>query len=763
MIRVYIMVFLLTALILAAGVIFILTKHSMRNNKLNVSVVQLLIVAIITCLSYTYAIGTRDIYKSEIAYSIYFSSMDWLLISFIFYARQYTRVWSGSYAAPIFMSFVAILDTISLITNTKWHHAFYLFKVEFSKMDWFYSFRANDYYAVHITFSYIMAAIVFAILFMKTLQTSGFHRNRYLSVLLMFVGIIILNAAYLLLKFPVDISICFYAIAALSIGYYTLMYNPKSFVEYMLATITERMECALIAFDESDNCIYANQFANRLFNTRGRKKLFDERFKKWREGRDVNAISNNSWSEIQENNGEEFRFDVHFNKLYDKRGHYSGCYFSYYDVTGDYIAYEEEKYRSTHDQLTGALNRDGFFKECRELLDNNPYTDYVMICSNIKGFKLINEMFGPETGDTVLVNIADAVRAKIQPGAAFARLEADRFAVFMPKERYSEELFISGVNIIGNTLNNNQYRMTILLGVYDVSDRDTGIAAMCDGAYIAIDSIKDSFKNQIAYYGDMLRLEYMDEQKILGEFETALQEGQFAIFLQPVVSTDGKCKLTEALVRWIHPERGIVPPGAFVPLLEKTGYIYKLDMFVWEQAAKRLAFWSSNRVEDMSISVNISVKDFYYLDLYETFVSLVEKYSIDPSKLKLEITESVFMNDKDRQIEIINTLREYGFVVEIDDFGSGYSSLNMLKEIPANILKMDIAFLSYEKNESKGRKIINTIVALAKALDMSVIVEGVETEEQVEFLSGTGADYFQGYYFDRPLTIKQFEDKYIDY
>ena len=184
-------------------------------------------------------------------------------------------------------------------------------------------------------------------------------------------------------------------------------------------------------------------------------------------------------------------------------------------------------------------------------------------------------------------------------------------------------------------------------------------------------------------------------------------------------------------------------------------------MYIWEQAAKRLAYWSSIGYDELSISVNISVKDFYYVDLYDTLVGLVEKYKIAPYRLKLEINETVFMTEKERQLDIINSLKEYGFLIEIDDFGSGYSSLNMLKEVPADILKMDMAFLSMDKNVGKGRKIINTIVSLAKALDMMVIVEGVETEEQVSYLSGTGADYLQGCYFDKPLPVKRFEEIYL--
>ncbi|WP_090394800.1 EAL domain-containing protein [Pseudobutyrivibrio sp. C4] len=752
---------MLTAFIMLACAVYIGTRHTIKHSKLSISIIQLFIVGIITSLAYVRAISTHDFSQAEFSYALYFAGIDWLLITFVFYARQYTRIWLDTYSAPLIIAAIAVLDSISLFANQRWHHAFSLVERRLNPEEWFYAFEINDYYMVHLIFCYILVAIIVVVLLKKTIITSGFHRTRYLSILIMFVGIILLNVLYLFFDYPVDVSVCFYSVAAVYVGYYSLLYNPKTFVEYMLTTITERMECALVSFDENDCCIYSNQFANRLFCPSGEKRVFEERFRKWRDGRETNSISNASWNDIFNINGDEYRFDIHFNKIYDKKGYYCGCYLSFYDVTGDFIAYEEEKYRSTHDSLTGALNREAFFEDVRNILDEYPNVEYVMVCCNIKGFKLINDMFGVEEADRLLIRCADTIREKIQKGSTFARLEADRFAVLMPKSRYTEELFMTGMNMVSNYLNNAQYRMVILVGVYEIFDKQAPVISMVDGAFLAIDSISSSFKNSIAYYGDMLRREYLSEQKILGEFEEALQTGQFAMFLQPIVNMDQKVKLSEALVRWIHPDRGIIAPASFIPLLEKTGYIYKLDMYIWEQAAKRLAYWSSMGFDDLSISVNISVKDFYYVDLYETLVGLVEKYHIHPSRLKLEITETIFMTEKERQLEIINSLKEYGFLVEIDDFGSGYSSLNMLKEVPADILKMDMAFLSMDKNVTRGRKIVNTIITLAKALGMLVIIEGVETQEQMEYLRGTGADYLQGYFFDKPLPVKRFEELYL--
>ena len=761
MIKGYSIVLLLVvvALIISAGYIIAKSRH--KHDKIYLSIILLYIAALIACISNLVIVNCVTEMQAQIAYSAYFSSVDWMLIFMLMYATQYTKVWQANSATPWLASFIAILDNVSLFSNFKWGHGFILSLTKLNEKEAVYTFTPNDFYYVHLSFSYILVAIILIIFIKKVFFTGGFYKGRHFVILLAFVAILIIDGCFLLLNLPIDYSVCLYGVLAIFIGYFSLQHNSRAFIEYMLATVAEKMDCAIICFDENDVCMYANQLANRIYGTSGIQKLMDERFKKWKKGKSVQDIPNSNWSENKNVNGEELKFDVHFNKIYDKQGRYYGCYFSLYDVTSDYVAYEEEKYRSTHDSLTGALTRDAFYAEARRMLESYPNVDYVMVCGNIKGFKLINDMFGLEVADRLLIKVADTIRGEIQQGAVFSRLEADRFAVLMPKERYSEEIFRRGMRDVECFLEGSKYRMNIKVGVYDIYDRNASVTSMCDRAFMAIDSIKTKYKEDIAYYGDMLRKEYMNEQMIIAEFEDAIENEEIVMYLQPIVNKEGNLELAEGLARWVSEEKGVISPADFIPILEETGLIYKLDMHIWELAAKKLAKWKEKGREDLSISVNISVKDFYYIDIFDVFVGLVEKYNIRPEKLKLEITETVFMNEKDRQIEIINSLKDYGFLVEIDDFGSGYSSLNMLKEVPANILKIDMAFLQLNGNENKGKKIVSTIIALAKALDMQVVVEGVEQEEQVEFLIEAGCDLFQGFYFDRPLPVLEFEEKYL--
>ena len=217
------------------------------------------------------------------------------------------------------------------------------------------------------------------------------------------------------------------------------------------------------------------------------------------------------------------------------------------------------------------------------------------------------------------------------------------------------------------------------------------------------------------------------------------------------------------MVRWLHPTKGMIMPGVFIETFEKNGMIVKLDQYIWELACKQLKKWKDAGMEDKYISVNISPKDFYLTDIYKTFTELIAKYEIQPKNLKLEITETAIIMDLERQLELIEKLRKAGFVVEMDDFGSGYSSLNTLKDIPVDVLKMDMKFVEKSDNEQRSADILQMVIAMADKLGMSVIAEGVETKERADFLQSIGCDLIQGYYYSEPLTVDEFENILSEY
>lgn len=422
---------------------------------------------------------------------------------------------------------------------------------------------------------------------------------------------------------------------------------------------------------------------------------------------------------------------------------------------------KELYYRANHDSITGLYNRERFFEATAELIKRQPQRKFRIVCSDIKDFKLINDMYGDEMGNQVLRYEADLIKKYADSDAVYGRINGDRFAICMPAECFDEDLIVSQISKLKEMFNRSNYHMHIYIGVYDVVDINEAVGTMCDKALISIQNIKGDYHKVISYYDWKLLDHELQKRQLVGEFEKAVSDEQFCIYLQPQTDRHGKCYGSEALVRWKHPERGLIMPGYFIEPLEEAGLIYRLDEFVWELAVRQLKAWKDAGREDMYISVNISARDFYYIDVYESITGMVKKYGISPSSLRLELTETALASDITEIMELLTRLKNKGFIIEIDDFGSGYSSLNMLKDICADVVKIDREFLRETENAKRSKDILEVIISLSKKMNMAVVAEGVETLQQVNMLADMGCEIFQGYYFSKPISVEEFEKKYM--
>lgn len=421
----------------------------------------------------------------------------------------------------------------------------------------------------------------------------------------------------------------------------------------------------------------------------------------------------------------------------------------------------ELNFRANHDPVTGLYNRERFFEAAEEIIKRKPERKYRIVCSDIKDFKLINDMYGDEMGNLVLCSEAELIKQYANKDAVYGRISGDRFALCTPIDQFNEELLVSQINKLREMFNNSNYHMHIYIGVYDVVDVNEAVGTMCDKALISIQNIKGDYHKVVSYYDWKLLDHELQKRQLVGEFEKAVSEEQFCIYLQPQTDRYGKCYGSEALVRWKHPERGLIMPGYFIEPLEEAGLIYRLDEFVWELAVRQLKKWKDAGREDMYISVNISARDFYYIDVYKVITELVKKYEISPSALRLELTETALASDLAEIMELLTRLKNKGFIIEIDDFGSGYSSLNMLKDICADVVKIDREFLRETENAKRSKDILEVIITLSKKMNMTVVAEGVETLQQVNMLAEMGCEIFQGYYFSKPISVPDFEEKYM--
>ena len=420
---------------------------------------------------------------------------------------------------------------------------------------------------------------------------------------------------------------------------------------------------------------------------------------------------------------------------------------------------------SKFDSLTGLYNRDTFFMEAKLLLGARYNTKYSIVCMDISCFKIINDLFHVDTGNLILRTAAEYLKTKLNPRTSIScRADADHFILCVPNDELDIDCIIRELDERIQALHIS-HNILFFAGIYPVDNVNLPIDQMCDRAGMALRRIKGSYLTRYAYYDAKMREQMIEEQLITGNMEAALLENQFTIYLQPIYDPHKDTVASaEALVRWFHPVHGMVSPGKFIPVFERNGFIVRLDRFVWEEACRLQRKRLDAGKPIVPISVNLSRLNFYSLDLPEFLSGLLEKYELEPWMLKLEVTESAYTDNQQQLLAMIATFKDLGFSILMDDFGSGYSSLNMLKDMPLDVLKVDMAFIRELEKSERVAVILKFIVELAEELGMDVVVEGVETQRQVDYVASLGDVAIQGYFFSKPLPIPDYEsllDKYL--
>lgn len=419
---------------------------------------------------------------------------------------------------------------------------------------------------------------------------------------------------------------------------------------------------------------------------------------------------------------------------------------------------------SDKDSVTGIDTKFTFYEKLRRLLAEVPDEKFAFVRMDIDRFKMINNFYGIAEGDRVLKCVAKELTriSEVFEHFLYARMENDVFVCCLPYKEENIELMVNALQISLKKLNKD-YNIKMSCGVYVIDDYSLDVTQMYDRAYLAAKRCKENFSKRVVYYNNSMVESMRREQFVINEVNKALEEEQFVLYLQPKVNMIlGRPYGAEALVRWIHPKHGMISPGEFIPVFEKNGIIGRLDQYVWRKACQLLRKWIDEGKEPDPISVNVSRVDIYNPHLVETLSKLVTEYRISPHLLNLELTESAFVEDQELVIKTMKRLRDYGFQIMMDDFGSGYSSLNILKDMEIDYLKIDMKFLNQDIGfNGKGEKVLTSVVKMAKWMHLPSIVEGVETQAQVDFLKDIGCEYVQGYYYAKPMPVEEYE-KYIE-
>lgn len=411
-----------------------------------------------------------------------------------------------------------------------------------------------------------------------------------------------------------------------------------------------------------------------------------------------------------------------------------------------------------YDELTNLFNLE-FFIEYAGVIDRFfPDSEMDSIVLNFNRFHTLNELYGRDFGDEILKITGGVIKDFVKDTHGIGcRSNADSFYVYVPHGN-SEGLYDLIVDSISDRIDNAGTRIRI--GIYPKVDRDLDMIKRFDSALLACNSIRGNFSDHIAYYNSQMHEKEVFAERLISDLEKGLSQKQFIVYYQPKFSIqDGEPYLSsaEALIRWHHPEFGMVTPGYFIPLFEENGMIRKLDRYIWKEAAAQVASWEKEFDITIPVSVNVSRIDMMDDGFVDEMIGVVDDAGITSDGYMLEVTESAYTDNSKQIISVVHDLREKGFKVEMDDFGTGYSSLNMLSELPVDVLKLDMRFIRNIHTNPKDRRMVELVVDIAKYLEVKVVAEGVEYEEQFELLRDIGVDVIQGYYFSKPIPAECME------
>lgn len=408
------------------------------------------------------------------------------------------------------------------------------------------------------------------------------------------------------------------------------------------------------------------------------------------------------------------------------------------------------------DALTNIYNREAFYRKAGDMLQQNKNEQYSIIYLNVAGFKMINAIFRSEMGDIILRTAAYYFKAIVGKAGIISRLESDHFVLLVPSNLIDIDDFLMGLDATMASLGLS-YRIRFYAGIYPIDDMNMPVERMCDMAKIALDRVEGSYTKRYARYDSRAKERMLIEQMLARDMAFGLQAHQFGIYIQPIYNLrTGMIIGGEALARWKHPKYGMIKTDQFSKLFERNGFIVHIDRYICEEACKLLKQQLDYSGIVFAVSVNISRLSLQTIDLNNYLVDLIARYGLEPCMLKLEITEDAYEDDPEQLKQVLGALKDSGFEIIMDNFGLGASSISMIRDLPLDILKVDIAFMQGADDESRAGIIMQSLVDMAHNLSMRVIVEGAETDEQIAFVDRIGCSSVQGYYYSHPMSPENF-------
>lgn len=707
-------------------------------------------------LIYSFFLMSEFYNKALILFCVYKVCAIWTYYLAFSFNHAFTNTTKKLGFIKEFYFILCFIDSVLLLANARVNVIFDLVPAHTKAGFFYWGIEYTSKFGFHKLVCAILSFSSLALLISSIVKAPSYNKVKYVTILTSESLVLIANYVFNSLNLPLNISLLMLVASSIFIANYVNKDFSAPVLIGPLSAITESINDIIFCYDSSENLIYANSAAKNVFkksndNLENFAKEFRQNFLKNR----PTELS------LKLENGEERYYITEYKDFFISNSNI-GSYLRLQDKTKETLESRRKNYIATHDLLTGLFNRSGFFKKMQEALYQNTFKNPILICTNIKDFKLINTIYSEQVGDSVLQNQTEVM--KRLPGhkkSIIGRIADDKFAILMEKQDFDKDIFEEVFNEVSCIIEKTLYNIQIVAGIYEIYDKKDTVQSIYDKAKISLDAIKDSDNQIFSFYNPSMMEKMLKEKDIVNDFEKSLNEKQFSIQLQPVIDNDGNVLGAESVVRWNNPKYEDLTPSSFLDVLERTSLIYKLDVYVWELVAKKLHEWKERGFSDRFISVNVSSKDKFFIDIIKTFSELIKKYDISPQNFKVEIRETAMLENPEKTIAIFSQLKKLGIKVYIDNFGTGFSSLNVLKDFIADGIKMDTSFLSESKVSGKNKIILQTMISMSSDLGMEFIAKGVESENQMLALSKMDCKLFQGFYFSKPLPVKTYEAKYL--
>lgn len=739
-------------------VLFIIT-HS--KNKYKIPLSYSIVAEIFSVLLYASLLLVKSDFAILLFYSLFFASKTWIFFSVLNFCINYTEFnFCKKIIIPI-LKVLTALDSISFFINPFFKNCFSL-----SRDFLFFTLEKHLFFYVHfaLCISYLLFSV--ALLIFKILKTPKNYKIKHILLLAICFFVLVCEILDYVNNFKFNIFIPLFAFFTVFVYYCTSFKIPQKLVLSTLIDFYKTVPVAVAFYNVRGKCIFINKEGTKIFNFSGaeefRKKLIGQ-----------NRYANGFYYDNETINvgGKSFSCSIDYNEIKENKKKI-GFSLIIKNRTEELNILFREHYIATRDSLTGIYNKEYFFKKVNERLKKDTNAKYLMIASDIKNFKLVNELFGRKKGDEILLKIADSLKTSVLKDNIYGRISGDKFAILIKSENFKSQYFEEQLKKISNLIVSPSYNLKIYIGVAKITNFSEPASTIYGKAALAIDSVSDDFLQRIVYYDKMVVNHFIEEKNMLSEFEEAISENQFLIYMQPIFSKNQKCFGAEALVRWKSKNNGLLLPEYFESTLEKTGLMPKLDFYVWENVVKKIKEWELKNIfpKNFFVFIKVSSKDFYYINVAEEIIALVEKYNINPSSLIVEFSGNEFITEFKKLKTEVQKLHKRGIKIAIDDFGKSISSVNFVNEINADFIKINMTLFSNLKSEKTDNfeqrnivenPVINFISQITKILNISVIAKKLENIEQINYLDSIGLKYFQTDEFCVPISAKQFEQRFL--